>query len=271
MTSCTSELSQPARPESGKQTPTSSLASQCAALATVKERQRWCFPKDGETKSEDFVAISEDKRTIAVADGAGMAIFSREWAEVLVNYYVAHPTDRISPEWLDGPQRAFEEMYRGRQLPWYTRAKLQQGSFASLLGLQIDPSARRWRAIAIGDTCLIHVTRGQRSTTFPLSSVSAFCSNPVLVPSSARVTQTCLCQQETVGGKLRTGDLFILATDAMSEWLFARLGTHEGRQPRPWTRLLRVKKPAAFLAQQRLEGALRNDDITLVILEIGGE
>ncbi len=68
-------------------------------------------------------------------------------------------------------------------------------------------------------------------------------------------------------GDWRTGDTFFLATDAMGAWF---LRSYEQGTP-PWRVLDRFATPdtfAAWVDALRQERALRNDDVTLMRVDV---
>ena len=62
------------------------------------------------------------------------------------------------------------------------------------------------------------------------------------------------------------GDLFILASDALAGWFLARNAAGE----KPWQTLLALDSPGwdAWVNNQRRERLMRNDDTTLVIIQV---
>jgi len=71
----------------------------------------------------------------------------------------------------------------------------------------------------------------------------------------------------TVEGELQGKDRLLLMTDALAQWFLVE--SEMGR--RPWAALAKVTTPeqfAAFVEVLRAGGALRNDDVTLVNVEV---
>jgi len=74
-------------------------------------------------------------------------------------------------------------------------------------------------------------------------------------------------QVATVEGELQEKDRLLLMTDALAQWFLAE--AEMGR--RPWAALAKVTTPeqfAAYIDCLRAGGALRNDDVTLVSVEV---
>ena len=67
-------------------------------------------------------------------------------------------------------------------------------------------------------------------------------------------------------GECAAGDLLILASDALACWFLASNAAGE----KPWETLLALNTSgwAAWVAEQRRGGAMRNDDTTLVVIAV---
>ncbi len=240
-------------------------------------RVQQVMPKAGNRpeECEDALAVAREGATLAMSDGASSAIFARLWAELLTRQYAADPTLDLTPSWLEAPRHAFTEQFAGRSLPWYTAEKLREGSFATLLGLQLDLAGGRWQAVALGDSCLFQIRRGRLIASFPLTDPDDFGNTPFLVPSAPHLAERALRAQQRASGTLEPGDSLVLATDALAQWL---LRASQERRPdhcSPWASLrrygTRVPDFAAFLARLRASGALRNDDVAVVLMSIRRE
>ena len=77
-----------------------------------------------------------------------------------------------------------------------------------------------WRAVALGDSCLVHRRGGEVLDAFPLDSHEAFTSTPSLVPSSDNLREAALTRLVEREGRVEPGDTFLLMTDALSAWYF---------------------------------------------------
>ena len=130
----------------------------------------WWAPKAGNTADEyeDAYAVEPAARRYAVADGASETSFAKQWAELLVERFVREPPAAAGlPEWLAPMQAAWAAANESKATAWYAEEKARDGAFSSLLGVAIDHS--RWRAMAIGDTCLFVVRSGKIVHAFPLT------------------------------------------------------------------------------------------------------
>lgn len=213
---------------------------------------------------------------LAVSDGATEASFSREWADAMVetNWCLltevptVSGTDILEPAliepWVREARATFARHTDGRSLPWYARAKMsRQGAFATFLGLRLTQGGgrRRWTAVACGDTCLFHVVGEHVRVAFPVQSMSEFGNRPELVPSNSAFPLPPFRRREETWG---SGDVFLLATDAVAMWL---LDERDGE-----TRLRQVlgcggvEEFRTLIDQERAEHRIKNDDSTVLIV-----
>jgi hypothetical protein len=177
-------------------------------------------PKAGSAAAENEDAVGGDVKRVrfAISDGASEGWQSRGWANHLVQAYLAQPP--APPEfdrWLAAVRKKWQPP-EPRSDAWYAEVKQEQGSFATLLGLEFraatDPPGLVWKAVAVGDSCLFQV----RGDVFPLTSVEQFGNHPPLVPSST--DQPCP-EPEWLAGWTEPGDLFVMATDAVARFILS--------------------------------------------------
>jgi serine/threonine protein phosphatase PrpC len=203
----------------------------------------------------------------AVADGATEASFSGEWARLLVQAYGRGQLD--DGKALHRLQAAWRAEVAGRPLPWYAEEKLKQGAFSSLLGLTLDLSdARpRWNSVAVGDSCLFQVRDDVLVAAYPLSRSDEFGSTPHLIGSVAAANRCLADHVRRLSGEAEPGDLFFIMTDALASWFLSAAESGET----PWTDVHALRGPAAFRAwvqERRSNGAIRNDDSTVLLVEV---
>lgn len=272
-------------------TPTAAAApvSPPAAAALTLRLRALHAPKDGNTEHEYEDAYAVQKLapvgtadgaaagppttfTVAVSDGASSSVFAREWARLLVGAFAAGPfpaaseanarVARLGQTWRDqvksGPSA----------LPWYAEEKLTQGSHASLLVVTWDlTGARTFSARALGDSCLFVVRRGRLKHAFPVTRAADFGNHPHLLGTElgtaarAEHAPTFLALDRSY----EPGDRFLLMTDALAHWFLAE---HEAGR-KPWDALpAEQSKLAPWLDARRANGSLKNDDVTLLALNV---
>jgi len=228
----------------------------------------WWAPKSGHAANEyeDAYALEPGAHRFAVADGASETSFAREWAELLVTSFVHEPpTAAELHDWVSPLQSTWAQGHQGKATAWYSEAKARDGAFASLLGLTID--GERWRALAVGDSCLFVVRAGRMVRAFPLERAEQFSNRPVLISSVARANGRMWSEVAALEGELQASDRLLLMTDALAQWFLAE--AEMGR--RPWGALAKATSPEQFAGLidcLRAGGALRNDDVTLLSVEV---
>jgi hypothetical protein len=238
----------------------------------VPEWIRHTVPKRGNRaeENEDASAASGDALRFALSDGATEGWESGPWAARLVAALVERPpepgtfTDWLAAvrNWSPSSRSASAEAQ-----PWYVMEKQQEGSFATLLGLELRRSKSTngwtWRSVAVGDTCLFHVTAGKLALTFPIESAKTFGNRPALIASSTKGTAP---DPEWCAGRAAPGDLLILATDAAAARLFdpvarsaalAAIGT-----------ALTKRDPAELTEWCKSVQEKTNDDVTVLAVRL---
>ena len=255
----------------------------------VRRHKVFTLPKSGNrlNENEDACTIRFPLRIgdadrgpvrIAVSDGASQSAFARRWAGLLANAFAFADPPKLCTlnegsfnEWLAPARKRWDTAVPWSRLPWHGKAKSRAGAFATLLGLTIEsspdgPPGLRWRAVAVGDSCLFVVREGRLHRSFPLEDPSEFGNRPDLVcskPASAGRTWNAVHRAHDW---CEPGDLFILATDALACWFLASDDSRE----RPWEAVAALNSStwAGWVEDRRRSGQMRNDDTTLVMLEM---
>jgi hypothetical protein len=239
---------------------------------------RWhalALPRHGNAADEyeDAFAAAPAAGRFAVADGASESSFAAPWARLLVESFAAAPPRRGDEAgWLAPLSRDWADEVGRAPLPWYAEVKRDQGAFATFLGLVFGPPRRdragRWRAVAVGDSCLFRVRQDRLLRPFPVSRSADFGNRPDLIGSRSPAA----ARWRGARGRWRPGDRFLLMTDALARWFLA--GTEAGA--RPWEALARLPTGpgaeaafAGWVGDLRRDGALRNDDVTLICIDVG--
>ena len=220
-------------------------------------------PKDGNADDECEDAIAGDPASgrFAIADGASESYASGDWARLLVDAYV---TKGHSQHWLNAPQLAWQKKTAGTALSWYAEEKSSHGGHATFLGLSIrkDGDSAEWEAIAAGDTCLFVVSHGGILTSFPLGKSSEFSATPTLLSSRGGNPTWSLDR-----GTLCSGDVLLLATDALARFLFES-DEKSAFAGRPLIAMEDEDDFALWVAATRATGSLKNDDVALGVIEL---
>jgi len=226
---------------------------------------------------EDAIALNTSRLLFAVADGATEAYDSRSWAKLLVRSWV-----RIDPPAFE--MQDFEPLVRDlgirlqrkwsrRNLPWYADEKAQSGSFAAFVGLHLFPQGNGlgWRALALGDCCLIVRLHNEVSKTFPVGKFDEFSWNPVLLPSLASKQYKALQTLRYAEGASGPGTNFFLLSDAAAAWFLKQTERKRGDDVAAFDRVIESDDPTSiteFFEGLRDSSEIRNDDVAVLKISV---
>lgn len=215
--------------------------------------------------SDDAAAVQWEEASVraAVADGATESVYAGVWADILTEQLVEADVASAAEfaTAVDAGRSAWRDAVvdRAADQPWYVSAKVEEGAFATALGMSVHDDGQ-WQAMAVGDCCLFHLRGGTADRVWPVNDPEAFGHRPALVSSLPRQAAPT---PEIIDGTWTDEDVFLLATDAVAAWL------------------LRAEPAAAVswdgdaftraVDNARSDGILRNDDATLLVLEMTGK
>ncbi len=215
---------------------------------------------------------------VAISDGASESMLARHWSRMLAERLVRDASDTASRflrvlreavvAWPDFVDKYVEDREaNNKPIQWYEEPGLARGAYATALSLTLrdDTCDPTWHCVALGDCCLFLCRGGTLVAAYPLTSSDAFNSTPALAASrpvnEAAVAKHIAC----TAGDFRLGDIFFLATDALSAWLLRE--QEDGCNP--WDTLRDMGTDAApdfaeWVAVLRHFGRIKDDDTTLV-------
>ena len=248
-------------------------------MSSVKQSAIWnlqlrqlLLTKLGQEASEceDFLAADTQTCRFAVADGATEAFDARSWAERLAQHWVQRESTLTLEEfrrWVAAEGRELQDSWNGLNLSWYSEEKARAGSFAAFVGVELDlnfdfPS---WKAIALGDACLLHCRGGTLIKGLPLSRSESFNTAPILVASDSSLHESSMTSVVIDSGSCESGDVLLLMSDAVASWYLQRLETGSSED------LFDTKcdeELNRFFDEERLAGRIRNDDLAIIRIEI---
>src|SRR5262245_45903969 len=171
--------------------------------------------KEGYTSDqcEDAFAFNVVRRRFAIADGASESYASGDWARRLAEGYVSQ--DGPWNGWLKTARGSWLANFQDQELSWFAESKLQEGAYATLLGLEVEAEGT-WQAESVGDASLFQIRDDRLIQTFPMLRASDYSNRPDLVCSRQwdgdEMLPLCLI------GDWRPGDSIYLATDALASW-----------------------------------------------------
>jgi hypothetical protein len=238
------------------------------------ETRQLLLPKLGHDPSEceDAIAVDTDNCRFAVADGATEAFDSRNWAQRLAQRWVQKQTGSTVEEfreWVAAEGRELRDSWNGLSLSWYSEEKARTGSFAALVGVELDlnTDSPSWKAIALGDTCLLHCRRGALLKSLPLCRSENFTSAPVLVASDSSMHDACMKSVVIDSGSCENGDVLLLLSDGVASWCLERFEKNDS-EPSDFFETKNEDELQRFFDDERLAGRMRNDDVAVVRIEI---
>ena len=240
--------------------------------------QTYSLWKLGANRGECEDALASNMRTgaIAVADGATEAFDSRYWARLLARAWVRCGIAVTVPSFLQLAQCLGQRAHRrweNRKLSWYAEEKARVGSYAAFVGALFQAegeNAYRWQVIAIGDSCFLQIRNGKLLRAVPISSPEEFGNRLVLLPSNVLGQPAVMSELKTFDGVAEPGDVFLLLSDAIANWLMAAFPANE-RDVHRFLRLLsegRTDQLDIFADECRSSGEMRNDDIAAIHVQI---
>jgi hypothetical protein len=178
---------------------------------------------------------------------------------------------RLQDRW----SRKARSRLRGRSVPWYAEAKLNEGAASTLLGLELradagDGGACVWQALAVGDSCLVQVRQGTVIEKFPVERSADFTNHPMLI--FTRAERLGGLDVKTVSGMATTGDSFYLMTDAAAKWFLAQ----EEHGEKPWEILNGFdafpegQLFVEWVEEMRQTAVMDDDDVTVLRVDLSG-
>lgn len=232
------------------------------------------LPKLGNSNEECedafFYKLTNNLLKIALADGATESSFAKEWAKLLTKDLLTPKS--LSPKKIIGRLPPLRKLWitevTKTPLPWYAEAKLEKGAFSTILLMSINFEKATYDCIAVGDCCLFHIRKDDMIFLFPIDNSSEFSNNPFLL-STKKEDDSELKKhiKERKNQKIEKGDYLFLMSDALAYWF----ANENEKQERPWEILLGVSEENGFenwLNGQRKKKEIKNDDTTLLIIEI---
>ncbi|WP_036477337.1 protein phosphatase 2C domain-containing protein [Myxosarcina sp. GI1] len=239
------------------------------------------LPKISESakSNQDRFARSLDGSLIALSDGAGSSLYPKQWAKLLVEAFchAENPIDRVSSsyhEWLKPIQEQWRQYYLAKitnpnRQWWQAGSASKRCGFATFLGLSLsnpDGSASgKWQAVAVGDSCLFKLEPdSDKLLSFPLENSEEFKSTTKCWSS---LPDDSSFPPQFLEGYCQQGDIFLLATDALSQWLLANFAS----QSSEWKQIFELQRQEDFvrvIQQLRQKRSLKNDDTTAILIKI---
>ncbi|GIF91501.1 protein phosphatase 2C domain-containing protein [Catellatospora chokoriensis] len=217
-----------------------------------------------DAENEDRVAARDDAGRYAIADGASTSARPDVWAQLLVTAFVEQERDPFEPSTLAQLRRSWLNQVQTEDLPWYAQKKLREGAYATLAMLHVDTTTGRFRAAAVGDSCVMHIRQSHLLDAMPVERPDDFGRFPQLLGTN---WDSQIPPVTATEGDYLPGDLLVLATDAIAKFL---LDIVQRGHPMPDVRRMVQNEPgfADRVGALRRRGLLDNDDTTLGVVQL---
>ena len=241
------------------------------------------LPKENENISDCQDFYKRDRRgRFAIADGASQSFYSNIWAEKLVNHFCKTPDidesnwqhwlQPIQKSWLLDVEKRVKQAREDNKPTWVTnqnRLKFGEYATSTFVGLQFLDS--QVKISVVGDSYLFILEGGELIRTYPEATYADdFGDRPEYLASNEKDSSfqpvIDLIELKNIGSQIH----FILATDALSEYIFR---CHESGDKKIFSNLLHLSNIEEFRdfvshARHSQKIKLKNDDVALVILSV---
>jgi hypothetical protein len=224
---------------------------------------------------------------VAVADGATRAFFPREWAWLVAEHFCHEGGEGLAADLLRAEERdgwraslapvrgewrdAVQEAIQRSRTPGLLENRMLRKDFAvaTLVGVELAHQAGGWRAVIIGDSCLMRFSAAGRFLgSEPFDHPSQFDNHPEALISVANSSRETV-PRVTSG----TEEVLVLATDAAAKWL---LSIRESSRYDAVRYLLGndeegfdARVGAARRGECQGAPAMEDDDVTLMVVSFG--
>ena len=249
-----------------------------------------CTPLGGEPSVTNELILSDNEPLrFAVADGVTTAFYSGYWAGQLVSLFHEHEGllgdwNQDAINWKQAADVKWQENILKRELGSISQNRLseQDPAASTFCGIEIrasnsDSSELEWKAVAVGDSCVIHLSTRYNSEN---ESDADFFAHPCKRSSDFSCVTAAISSYEEnhlpdfqvlPAQPLQSGDVLLLATDALCEWM---IKFHENGFP-VWKSIVDLDsdKFQWLVKHARLEldfeRCLKDDDVALIVVRIG--
>ncbi len=225
-------------------------------------------PDNPETNEDCFI-LNQDMQRIVLCDGASESFDSRTWAHSLAQLFSDDPA--INPAWVERAVLAYNANHDVNTLSWSKQAAFERGSFATLLGVEINNAQECIELFAIGDSIAILIENACVVASWPYTTAEQFDERPSLLSTISHlnsfVSEDGFYLQRQISWNLKkfTDPILLCMTDAMGQWVLRMVQ----EQDDAWKALLSVataEQLAEIVTSQRAAKKMRTDDSTLIVI-----
>jgi len=240
------------------------------------------YPKKNETPKDcnDRFEYNLSNYRFCVADGATRSFYSSRWAALLVKYFCSHKFDnkilfkkKNWRKWLTPIQKKWrkiveEKVAKNNKYYLVNRLNQRESAVSTFAGIEFhnQKDYLSWQAMIIGDSCLFHI-KSKKSKKFSivshlLQNASQFDSFPDFFASYEKDNRY---KPTFLKGKCHSGDYFVIATDALSQWILSYL---EVNNAFPLPLLKKLTKQTLKELREDKDLKLENDDVAVLAIKI---
>ncbi|KPQ31398.1 MAG: Protein phosphatase 2C [Phormidesmis priestleyi Ana] len=242
--------------------------------------------KDNEKDSDcqDYCRI--ENNCCAIADGASQSFYPSLWAKLLVDNFCEHPNinEKNWEIWLRDIQSDWLLMVTGKvkllrdkkTSSWITnqnRLTSREPATSTFVGLNFEFSNNQLKVAIVGDSCLFILENGELKKSYLLNYSDEFSDRPRYLASYQKNNDfspdfLTIGIEENIEVESDNSLYFILATDALSEYIF----NSREQSIDVFKGLLEISSKEEFdffVSQARTQKnpRLKNDDTSLVVLK----
>ena len=201
------------------------------------------------------------------------------WAELLVKDFCEETT--LSIESL-AAKEGWKEWIKPLRQKWLKQVTLRvqetkrfihidrlsklESAASTFIGLEIDRTKAEWKAMIIGDSCLFHIGESGLKESYLIKKSEDFTNRPGIFTSFEKDNSD---EPIFVGEQTEHGDIFILASDALSKWIIQ----HEeiGKLGDALKQLISIDRWEQFnnfveKARESEDIRLANDDVAFMLI-----
>lgn len=209
-------------------------------------------------ENDDAFYAASNKGFFALCDGASQSKYSRPWGALLGQQWCEQPllNPRDVDNWLRKPRKNWESWVKGtlkQKLNIFAKDTgnsvedtdhiLEMGAATTFLGLSLLGGRKaEWHATALGNTCLFIFSNNQYQYREYFQSPRAYSldGKPVLINSADRNMEQLATKFEVAEGRLNAGDIFIMATQPLAQWILPPPSNGKGgnadQKQREWSK-----------------------------------
>jgi serine/threonine protein phosphatase PrpC len=256
----------------------------------LKLQIKEALPKVNESPSDcqDSLAANVAIGLFAVADGVASTFYPAEWSKLLVDQF-CYDNSRANldlfqtqnwREWLLPIQDKWYSMINEKvskktgidSLHLRNSLISRDPAASTFVGLQINADNNNqgnqtWQAMLIGDSCLFHFSNGKFTSQLMRRSQD-FDYHPQYFSS---IRSTSNNNPTFLKGKFEIGDVFVLATDKLAEWILVQYEKGEETWNKTWQALMNIKNYRELFtfvtnARENTVNPMEDDDVALIVL-----